>query len=171
LLHVELLTEIVTPRVEAPPVSPAINRKAIADQPLKQVQKFTLKKVGTPPLSGLMAADTEPTASANPQQDASLSPRAAPLNLSPRAMSRAIQATQISTLAEAARNQLGHGRPSEPQVFARHVASATLPDCLRDSLDGEGQVKPAPNSVGQVTVTGIAGIAVIAYAAATGKCR
>ncbi|WP_162241811.1 hypothetical protein [Pseudorhodoferax sp. Leaf267] len=67
-------------------------------------------------------------------------------------------------VADVARAQIGHAPPTPSEGFSRSVASAVIPDCLRDTPDAYGQ----PN---EKQMQGLLAVPLIALMAAAGRCR
>jgi hypothetical protein len=155
------------PSFKPPPVAPiAPTERAIAG---KQNTRRTLHQ---PPLS---VADA-PTATAMPTDTHNLEPQEPPpsapsipytdrpLDLSPQVIRRAVQRNVTPSLAQAAREQLGHEPASAAARLGQHIASGAVPDCLHNAPDGEAKSKP-------VAIGGLFALPFVAYAAMTGKCR
>ena len=87
-----------------------------------------------------------------------------PLDLSAQTVTLAVRRNTPSSLAQAAREQLGNGPQPAANGLGRQIAAGAAPDCLRNSPEDEGTRKP-------VAIGGLLALPFMAYSAMTGKCK
>jgi len=157
------------PSLKPPPVVPIT-----PTEPTAAAKQNTHHTARQPPVS---VADTPsataaavPTDTRNPETQESppsvpSSPHAdRPLDLSPQAISQAVRSNASPSLAQAARDQLGHEPAPAAARLGQHIASGAVPDCLHNAPDGDAKSKP-------VAIGGLFALPFVAYAAMTGKCK
>ena len=87
-----------------------------------------------------------------------------PVDLSPQVLSQAVRRSATPSLAQAAREQLGHEPAPAAAKLGQHITAGAVPDCLHNAPQGEGQPRP-------VAIGGLFALPFVAYAAMTGKCK
>ncbi|TXT39316.1 MAG: hypothetical protein FD135_2280 [Comamonadaceae bacterium] len=122
-----------------------------------------LVSVADAPSAAAMPTDT-PTPQQQEPSSSSVPATVRPLDLSPQAMGQAVRRSTTPSLAQAAREQLGHEPAPAAARLGQHMAAGAVPDCLHNAPEGEG--KPSPVAIG-----GLLALPFVAYAAMTGKCR
>lgn len=114
--------------------------------------------------SSPVADVVEPDRSGPDTPEAATVSVAPPLNLSMESLAPAVRKNMPQSLAQAARDQLGIAGQSSSTALAKAIAEGAVPECLRNSQDGQGGEKP-------VVAGGLFALPQLAYSAITGKCK
>jgi len=161
MAHLWLPAPTLRPPPPQMPTTPA-ERSTAAKPVAPRIARQPLVSVANVP-SAAMPTDT-PTPQQQEPSSSSVPATARPLDLSPQAISQAVRRNATPSLAQAAREQLGHEPAPAATRLGQHIASGAIPDCLHNAPEGEG--KPSPVAIG-----GLLALPFVAYAAMTGKCR